>query len=133
MLQDFKTFLLRGNVVELAVGVVMGVAFGTVVSSFVRNLLTPLIAIPGRVDFGGLSFKIGGGIFRYGQFLNDLIAFLMTATAIFFVVVRPMATLMSLQKSRAAAVAPTTKECPFCLSTIPLAATRCAFCTSEQK
>ena len=130
MLQDFKAFLLRGNVVDLAVGVIMGVAFGTVVSSFVRNLLTPLIAIPGRADFSQLSFQVGGGVFRYGQFINDALSFLMTAAALFFCVVRPMAALTAMQKR--VPEAPTTKPCPFCLSTIPLAATRCAFCTGEQ-
>ena len=129
MLQDFKAFILRGNVVDLAVGVVIGVAFAGVVGSFVTNLLTPLIAIPGEVDFSGLQATIGGGTFRYGQFLNDLISFVLIAAAVFFAVVRPMA---ALQARRAPAAEANTKECPRCLSTIPLAATRCAFCTSDQ-
>ena len=128
MLDDFKSFLLRGNVVDLAVGVVIGVAFAGLVGSFVANLLTPLIAIPGEVDFSDLAFTIGGGEFRYGQFVNDLVAFVMIAAAVFFAIVRPMAAL----KARRTPLEAVTKECSRCLSTIPVAATRCAFCTSDQ-
>ena len=128
MLDDFKAFILRGNVVDLAVGVVIGVAFAGVVGSLVSNLLTPLIAIPGEVDFSELAFTVGGGTFRYGQFLNDLLGFVLIAAAVFFAIVRPMAAL----KSRRAPAEAVTKQCPRCLSTIPMAATRCAFCTSDQ-
>ena len=130
MLRDFKAFILRGNVVDLAVGVVIGVAFAGVVGSLVANLLTPLITIPGEADFSALEFTIGGGTFRYGQFLNDLLSFVLIAAAVFFVVVRPMAALQA--RRQPLADEPASKQCPYCLSTIPDAATRCAFCTSEQ-
>ena len=131
MLKDFKAFLLRGNVVDLAVAVVIGAAFGAVITSFVTNLLTPLIAIPGTTDFSRLQFKIGGGTFRYGQFLNDLLAFLLIAAAIFFFVVKPINALMARRKTETD-VESTTKDCPECLSSIPSGARRCAFCTAAQ-
>jgi large conductance mechanosensitive channel len=86
---DFKQFILRGNVVDLAVGVVIGAAFGSVVTAFVTDILTPIIAIPGKVDFGDLSFTIGGGVIKYGHFLNTLVSFLLVSAAVFFFVVRP--------------------------------------------
>lgn len=131
MFKDFKAFLLRGNVVELAVAVVIGAAFLAVITSFVANLLTPLLAIPGKTDFSALSFTVGGGEFRYGQFLNDLIAFLLIAAAVFFFVVRPVNALMARHKTEPE-VDSTTKECPECLSSIPTGARRCAFCTAAQ-
>ena len=131
MLKDFKSFLLRGNVVELAVAVVIGAAFGAVIASFVANLLTPLIAIPGTTDFSALQFTVGGGTFKYGQFLNDLLAFIMIAAAVFFFVVRPVNALMAKRKTEPD-VESTTKECPECLSSIPSGARRCAFCTATQ-
>lgn len=129
MLKEFKAFLLRGNVVELAVAVVIGAAFGAVVSSFVANLLTPLIAIPGRTDFSDLKFQIGGGVFAYGRFLNDLVAFVLVAAAVFFFVVKPVNALMARHKTEPD-VESKTKDCPECLSSIPAAARRCAFCTA---
>jgi large conductance mechanosensitive channel len=131
MLQDFKAFLLRGNVVDLAVAVVIGAAFGAVIASFVANLLTPLIAIPGSTDFSRLRFTIGGGTFRYGQFLNDLLAFILIAAAVFFFVVKPVNALMARRKT-GTEVESTTKDCPECLSSIPAGARRCAFCTAAQ-
>jgi large conductance mechanosensitive channel len=131
MLKDFKAFLLRGNVVELAVAVVIGAAFGAVIASFVANLLTPLLAIPGSTDFSALKFKVGGGTFRYGQFLNDLVAFVMIAAAVFFFVVRPVNALMARHKTEPD-VESLTKDCSECLSSIPSAARRCAFCTAAQ-
>lgn len=130
LLKDFKAFLLRGNVVELAVGVVIGAAFGTVVSSLVENLLTPLVGLPGKTDFGALKFTVRGATFRYGQFLNDLISFVAVAASVFFFVVRPVNRLMALRKTELDVVS-LTKLCPQCLSGIPLKARRCAFCTSE--
>ena len=129
MLRDFRAFILRGNVVDLAVGVVIGVAFAGVIGSFVGNILTPLIAIPGTVDFSALAVTIGGGTFRYGQFFNDLLSFVLIAAAVFFFVVRPLA---ALQARRAPTTQVESKECTRCLSTIPLPATRCASCTSDQ-
>lgn len=131
MLKDFKAFLLRGNVVDLAVAVVIGAAFGAVITSFVSNLLTPLIAIPGSTDFSNLRFKVGGGTFMYGQFLNDLLAFLLIAAAVFFFVVKPANALMTRRKTQPD-VESTTKDCPECLSNIPTGARRCAFCTAAQ-
>ena len=127
---DFKQFILRGNVVDLAVGVVIGAAFGSVVTAFVTDILTPIIAIPGKVDFGDLSFTIGGGVIKYGHFLNTLVSFLLVSAAVFFFVVRPVNWLMALRKTEAPVDA-TTRDCPYCVSSIPVKATRCAFCTSE--
>lgn len=131
MLKEFKAFLLRGNVVDLAVAVVIGAAFGAVITSFVTNLLTPLVAIPGTTDFSDLKFSIGGGTFNYGVFLNDLIAFVLIASAVFFFVVKPINALMARHKTEPE-VESTTKDCPECLSSIPSGARRCAFCTSSQ-
>ena len=130
MLKEFRSFILRGNVVELAVAVVIGAAFGAVVTSFVENILTPLIAIPGTVNFSNLEAEIGGGTFRYGLFLNAVIAFLMIAAAVFFFVVKPLNAIMSRLKTEEPTEEPT-RDCPHCLSSVPVAASRCAFCTSE--
>ncbi|HEX2192078.1 MAG TPA: large conductance mechanosensitive channel protein MscL [Acidimicrobiales bacterium] len=130
MLNDFKAFVLRGNVVDLAVGVVIGAAFGAVVTAFVDGVLTPLVSIPGETNFGDLSFTIGGGVFRYGLVINAIISFLLIAAAVFFFVVRPVNTLMARRKTEPD-VESTTKECAYCLSNIPSAARVCAFCTRE--
>jgi large conductance mechanosensitive channel len=129
-MKGFKAFILRGNVVDLAVGVVIGAAFGTVVTAFVENLLTPLIAIPGKADFKDLHFTISGSTFSYGLFLNALLAFLLIAAAVYFFVVLPVNKLMERRKTEPDVVS-TTRECPECLSNIPRAARRCAFCTAE--
>ena len=130
MLKDFKAFILRGNVVDLAVGVVIGVAFADVVKSFVDNLLTPLVAIPGTRDFSELDFTISDSTFRYGVFINALIAFLLIAAAVFFFVVKPVNALMARRKTEPD-VESTTKECDYCLSNVPERAIVCAFCTRE--
>lgn len=129
-MKDFRAFILRGNVVDLAVGVVIGAAFGGVVNALVKDLITPLVAVPGTVDFGDLSFTISGSKFLYGDFLNVLISFLMVSAAVFFFVVKPVNALMSRRKT-GPEVEATTKDCPYCLSSVPRAASRCAFCTSE--
>lgn len=131
MLKEFRAFILRGNVVDLAVAVVIGAAFGAVVTSLVANILTPIIAIPGTADFNSLSWTIGGSEILYGAFLNSLIAFLMIAAAVFFFVIRPLNTLMARRKTQPD-VESTTKTCSECLSDIPKDAKRCAFCTSPQ-
>jgi large conductance mechanosensitive channel len=131
MLKEFKSFVLRGNVVDLAVGVVIGVAFNAVVTVFVSGLLTPLISIPGETNIDQLEFKIGGGVFRYGVFIDAMITFLLIATALFFLVVKPINALMEKRRTEPD-VKSTTKQCPECLSNIPSAAKRCAFCTSPQ-
>ncbi|MDQ6726087.1 MAG: large conductance mechanosensitive channel protein MscL [Actinomycetota bacterium] len=130
MLKDFKAFILRGNVVDLAVGVVIGAAFGTVVTAFVEDLITPVIAIPGTSDFSALHFTIRSSVFKYGDFLNALIAFLLIAAAVFFFVVKPVNALMSRRKTEPD-VESITKECDFCLSSVPARAIVCAFCTRE--
>jgi len=128
---EFKQFLLRGNVVDLAVGIVIGAAFAAVVQAAVTDLLTPLVAaIFGQRDFNGLTFTINGSVFRYGHFLNVLIAFVTVATGVFFFVVKPINRLMSLAQRRESPD-PNTRKCPQCLSDIPVDAHRCAFCTSE--
>ena len=131
ILNDFKAFLLRGNVIDLAVAVVIGAAFGAVVTSLVENLLTPIIAaIIGEPDFSGLTFELNDSVFRYGSFLNAVIAFAMIAGAVFFFVVVPSNALMARMRKEPSPD-PSIKKCPECLSDIPLEARRCAFCTSE--
>jgi large conductance mechanosensitive channel len=130
--QEFKEFVLRGNVIDLAIAVVIGAAFGSVVTAVVEGLITPLIAaIGGQPDFGALSFTINKSEFLYGDVLNKIISFLIVAAVIFFLIVKPMNMLIERAKRNPDPVDPTTKKCPHCLSEIPLAATRCAFCTSE--
>ena len=132
MLKEFKQFILRGNVVDLAVAVVIGTAFGAVVAAFVADIITPLIAaIFGKPNFASLSFTINNSTFLYGDFLNAVITFLSIAAAIFFFVVKPLNVLEARRAAGAPPESPTTKACPECLSDIPLAARRCAYCTSE--
>jgi large conductance mechanosensitive channel len=126
-MKDFKTFILRGNVVDLAVGIIIGIAFGTVVSSFVKNLLTPLISIPGKVNFSNLQVTVRHSVFAYGTFLNDVISFVIIAAAVFFLVVRPV---NKLNERRHAGADPDTRPCPECLTDIPFEAKRCPACTS---
>ncbi len=132
MLREFKQFLLRGNVVDLAVGVMVGAAFGAVVTALVADVITPFIAAIAKVpDFGGLSFTINGSEFKYGHFINALISFLLVASTVFFFVVKPMNVLV--ERSRKGPPAdPTTKKCTECLSEIPLAAKRCSHCSQPQ-
>jgi large conductance mechanosensitive channel len=130
-MKDFKQFLLRGNVVDLAVGIVIGVAFAAVVNALVADLITPIIAaIIGKPDFSNLSFTINESTFRYGHFINALIAFVAVAAAVFFFVVKPVNALMARRKTELPPD-PLTRECPECLSSIPSSARRCAFCTAE--
>jgi large conductance mechanosensitive channel len=130
-LKDFKAFILRGNVVDLAIGIVIGVAFGSVVTALVKDLITPLIAaIGGQPDFAGIYFTINKSRFLIGDFVNAIVSFLVIAAVLFFFVVRPVNMLMARRKTELP-TDPTTRDCPFCLSSIPVKATRCAFCTSE--
>lgn len=127
-LAEFKKFLFRGNLVDLAVAVVIGLAFGAVVNALVADLITPIIAaIFGKQDFSALTFTINGSVFRYGAFLNALIAFVSIAAAVFFFVVKPVNYLMA----RRAQEDPDTKECPECTSAIPVKARRCPECTAQ--
>lgn len=124
----FKKFLLRGNLVELAVAVVIGLAFAAVVTALVADLITPLIAaIGGQPDFANLTFTVNHSKFLYGLFINALIAFLVIAAVVYFLVVLPVTKLLSMSDKAEAA---TEKDCPECLSKIPLAARRCMYCTS---
>lgn len=131
-MRGFKTFLLRGNVVELAVAVVVGVAFGVVVTAFVKDLVTPLIAaIGGQPDFSSLSFTINKSKFLYGEFINAVLAFLIIVAVIYFFVVVPYTALITRSRKEPPAD-PTTKKCSECLSEIPIAAKRCSFCAQPQ-
>lgn len=128
----FKAFLLRGNVVDLAVGVVIGVAFGNVITGFVKDLVTPLIAaIGGQPNFSNLYFTVNNSKFLYGDFLNVLIAFLIIAAVIYFLVVMPYTAMVARSRKEPPAD-PTTKKCTECMSEIPLGAKRCAFCGQPQ-
>jgi large conductance mechanosensitive channel len=131
MLKEFREFILRGSLVDLAVAVVIGTAFGAVVAALVKDLVTPLIAaIGGQPNFSALKFTINGSAFLYGEFINAVLAFLIIAAVVFFLVIKPVNALMARRKVEPAADA-TTHACPRCLSDIPIAATRCAFCTSD--
>ena len=131
MLKGFKQFILRGNVLDLAVAVVIGGAFGAVVTSLVSNIITPLIAaIVGKPDFSAFNLTINGAVISYGVFLNALISFLLVAAAVYFFMVAPMNAWKARAARNAVPADPTSKKCPECLSEIPVAAKRCAFCTS---
>ncbi len=131
-MRGFKAFLLRGNVVDLAIAVVIGVAFGAVITGFVKDLVTPLIAaIGGKPDFGTLFFTVNNSKFLYGDFINVVLAFLIIAAVIYFLVVMPYTAMVERSRKEPPAD-PTTKKCPECLSEIPIDARRCAFCTSPQ-
>jgi len=130
--KGFKQFLLRGNVIDLAVAVVIGGAFGAVVGALVKDLITPLIAaIAGKPDFSAILFTVNGSKFMVGDFINAMVSFLLIAAAIYFFVVLPVNAVMARMKRGEAPPDPTTKQCPECLSSIPIAARRCAFCTSQ--
>jgi large conductance mechanosensitive channel len=134
MLKEFKKFIIRGNVVDLAVAVAVGSAFTAVVNALVKDFLTPLIAyFQGNHDFAKASFHMGKAEFLYGDFINTFITFLITAAVVFFVVVQPLNHLMELSRRRQPAADPTTRKCPECLGEIPLQAKRCMFCTSMLK
>jgi len=130
MAGGFKQFLLRGNVVDLAVGVVVGAAFGGVVTAFTKDLLTPLIAaVAGKPDFSAIQFTVNGSRFLVGDFVNAVVSFLIVATAVYYFVVLPVNALVS-RARREPPADPTTKKCPECMSEIAIGAKRCAFCTS---
>ena len=150
MLQDFKNFIMRGNVVDMAVGIVIGVAFGAIIGSLVSDVIMPPIGLAlGDVDFADLfvvlregavpgpypslaaAREAGAVTINYGLFINTLVSFLIIAAAIFFLVVRPISQLQARQKAAEAAPPPSTRECPYCLTSIAIKATRCPNCTSE--
>ena len=130
MAKEFREFILRGNLVDLAVAVVIGTAFAAVIAALVADLVTPLIAaVGGKPDFSELSFTINGSLFRYGHFLNALLTFLIIAAVMFFLVIKPVNALLARRRTEPPADEPT-RDCPECLSEIPTAARRCAFCTA---
>lgn len=152
MLKDFKTFIMRGNVVDMAVGIIIGAAFGTIISSFVKDVIMPPIGLGfGKIDFANLLIVLkqgnpvgpyaslaaaqtaGAVSINYGQFINTIVNFLIIAAVVFFFIVRPIAKMQTAKKVEAPPAAPTTKECPRCFSNINIKATRCPNCTSELK
>lgn len=131
ILKEFKQFILRGNLVDLAVAVVIGTAFGAVVTALVADVITPLIAaVGGKADFSKLAFRVNGSTFHYGHFLNALLTFVLVSAVIFFLVLKPVNLLMARHKVDTP-VEVRTRTCPECLSDIPVEATRCAFCTTR--
>ncbi len=131
MLNDFKKFLLRGNVIDLAIAVVIGAAFGAIIKALVDDFLTPLIAaIGGKRDFSALTFTVNHSTFRYGDFINAVIAFVIIAAAVFFLVIVPLNKLIA-RSRKEPSPDPTTRKCPECLTEIPIEAKRCAACTIE--
>ena len=131
MLKGFRQFVLRGNVLDLAVAVVLGAAFGAVITALVKDLLTPLIgALVGKPDFSAIALTANGSRFLIGDFLNALLAFVLIAAAVYFFVVLPLNALQARKRRGEAPADPTTKKCAECLSEVPVAARRCAFCTS---
>lgn len=132
MLKDFKKFILRGNVVDLAVAVVVGAAFNSVIQALVKDIITPLIgAIGGQHDFSKLKFELNGSVFMYGDVINFIVSFLLVAAVVFFMVVQPINKLQARAMRNKTPEEPSEKKCPECLSKIPKAATRCAFCTAK--
>ena len=130
-LEEFQKFILRGNVLDLAIGVVIGAAFGTVVTALVKDLITPIIAaFGGAPDFSLLHLTVNKSVFLIGDFINAVVSFLIIAAVVFFFVVKPVNALMDLRKTEKP-VEKVTRDCPYCLSSIPIKATRCAFCTAE--
>jgi large conductance mechanosensitive channel len=131
LVKEFRAFILRGNLVDLAVAVVIGAAFTAVVNAFVKDIVTPLIAaIFGKPDFGALHFTIHNSTFNYGDFINALLTFLIVAMVLFFFVIKPVNALLARRRTQPP-VDETVRACPECLSEVPVKATRCAFCTTE--
>jgi large conductance mechanosensitive channel len=131
LVKEFRTFLLRGNLIDMAVGIVVGIAFAALVSALVKDLITPIVAaLAGKHDFSALSFTIHGSRFLYGDFINAVVSFVSIAAAVFFFVVKPVNVLIARMRTEPPADE-TVRACPECLSEIPRAARRCAFCTTE--
>ncbi len=130
MLSGFKQFILRGNVVDLAVGVVIGAAFGTVVTALVKDIINPIIAlVVGKPEFTGISFSVRGTVFPVGDFITALVSFVLVAAAVYFFVVTPINALIARTRKAPVPADPTTKKCPECLSEIPIEARRCSHCS----
>ncbi len=133
LITEFRDFLMKGNVIDLAVAVVIGVAFNAVVTAFVTDIITPLIGVPGHLNFAAYTYTINGSVFMLGSFVSAIISFISIVVVVFFFLVKPVSKMKEFNDRKKPAGAPTTKQCPECLSTIPLGAKRCAFCTSELK
>jgi large conductance mechanosensitive channel len=129
---EFKDFVMKGNVIDLAVAVVIGVAFNAVITAFVSDIITPLIGVPGHVNFSAYTYTINGSVFMIGSFVSAIISFVTIALVVFFFLVKPVSKLKE-RAQKKEVTSPTTKVCPQCLSVIPLGAKRCAFCTSKVK
>jgi large conductance mechanosensitive channel len=130
-MKGLRQFLLRGTVLDLAVAVVIGAAFGSLVTALVKDLITPLVgAIAGKPDFSAIAFEVNGSKFMVGDFINALLSFVLIGAAVYFFVVLPVNALMERRRRGEAPPDPTTKKCPECLSEVPVAARRCAFCTA---
>lgn len=132
IIKDFRVFITQGNVVSLAVAIIIGIAFTAVVTALITDIITPLLGIPGHVDFSALTFTINGSTFYYGSFINALIAFITIAFVVYMILVRPISKSEERRAARKKKNPPevTTKTCPYCFSTIPIKAMKCAFCTS---
>ena len=131
MLKGFKQFMLRGNVIDLAVAVVIGAAFGEVVTALVKDLLTPLIAaVAGKPDFSAIAFELNGSKFLIGDFINAIVSFILIGAAVYFFVIVPMNAFVARMRRGEATPDPTIRQCPECLSDVPIAARRCRFCTT---
>lgn len=132
MFKEFRKFILRGNVVDLAVGIVVGAAFNGVIQALVKDIITPLLPTGHGKEFANATFSFGQNhVFHYGDFVNTLVSFILVAAAVFFLVVQPINKLTEMSARRKDTEEPTTKKCDFCLSEIPKEATRCKFCTSK--
>jgi large conductance mechanosensitive channel len=132
LIDEFKNFIMKGNVIDLAVAVVIGVAFNAVVTSFVSDIITPIIGIPGHVNFSAYAFTINGSVFMIGSFVNAVISFITIALVVFFFIIKPVSKMKEISASKESSKSgPNTKQCPECLSTIPIKAKRCAYCTSS--
>ncbi|MDE1870976.1 MAG: large conductance mechanosensitive channel protein MscL [Candidatus Micrarchaeota archaeon] len=131
LVSEFKDFIMKGNVIDLAVAVVIGVAFNAAVTAFVTDIITPLIGVPGHVDFSSLAYTVHGSVFLIGSFVNAIISFVTIALVVFFFIVKPVSKIKE-RKTMKEKGTTATKQCTECLSTIPAAAKRCAFCTSKQ-
>ena len=131
MFKDFKAFIMKGNVVDLAVAVVIGAAFSAIVTSIVDGLITPLVGLLGDKNFDELYWKVGKTHFLYGPVISAVISFLSIAAVVFFLIVKPMNALQERRNRGEASADPTTRDCPECLSEIPIKASRCAYCTAK--
>lgn len=130
LVEEFKGFIMKGDVIDLAVGVIIGLAFNAVVTAFVTDIVTPLIGIPGHMDFASFTVTVNNSVFLVGAFVNAVINFLTIAIVVFFFIVKPISKMKAITSKKTPA-SPTTKQCPECLSNIPIGAKRCAFCTSK--